>query len=75
MEESDGERIIWGKKFEMIRCDVCGKHYMTKEQYDYICKKTGYDGQPLCVANKVCESCSQTAIAKKWVGNLKYVYD
>jgi len=69
VEEYDGTRTIWGKKFEMIRCSVCGRHYMPKEQYDYICEKTGYDGQP------VCENCSQTAIAKKWVGNEKYVYN
>ena len=68
MEENDGERIIWGKKFEMIRCSVCGKHFMPKEQYDFICKKTGQTGQP------VCENCSRTAIAKKWMGNAKYVY-
>jgi NADH dehydrogenase/NADH:ubiquinone oxidoreductase subunit G len=72
VEEYDGVRIIWGKKFEMIRCAVCGKHYMPKEQYDYICKKTGSGGQP---GQPVCESCSRTAIAKKWMGNIKYVYD
>ncbi|MDR1803057.1 MAG: (2Fe-2S)-binding protein [Treponema sp.] len=75
VEENDGERIIWGKKFEMIRCAVCGRHYMTKEQYDYIRKKTGADGQPICNTNSVCESCSRTTIAKKWVENTKYVYD
>jgi len=69
VEEYDGTRIIWGKKFEMIRCSVCGRHYMPKEQYDYICKKTGSGDQP------VCENCSQTAIAKKWVGNTKYAYN
>ena len=68
MEENDGERIIWDKKFEMIRCSVCGKHFMTKEQFEFIRKKTGQTGQP------VCESCSRTAIAKKWMGNAKYVY-
>ena len=69
VEENDGMRIIWGKKFEMIRCAVCGRHYMPKEQYDYIRKKTDDDGQP------VCEICSRTAIAKKWMGNTKYVYN
>jgi NADH dehydrogenase/NADH:ubiquinone oxidoreductase subunit G len=61
VEENYGERIIWGKKFEMIRCSVCGRHYMPKEQYEYIRKKTGSGGQP------VCESCGRTAIAKKWI--------
>jgi NADH dehydrogenase/NADH:ubiquinone oxidoreductase subunit G len=69
VEEYDGARIIWGKKFEMIRCVVCGKPYMPKEQFDYICRKTGSDRQP------VCDNCSRTAIAKKWMGNTKYAYN
>ena len=72
VEEYDGERIIWGKKFEMIRCAVCGKHYMPKEQYDYIRKKTGPDKHP---GRPLCDSCSRTAIAEKWMGNAKYVFD
>jgi len=68
VEEYEGLRIIWGKKFDIIRCSVCGKYYMPKEQYDYICKKTG-SGEPIC------ESCSRTAIAKKWKGNVKYAFD
>jgi NADH dehydrogenase/NADH:ubiquinone oxidoreductase subunit G len=73
VEENDGERIIWGKKFELIRCSVCGKHYMPKEQYDYIRKKTGSGAK--FAEQPVCESCSRTAIAKKWKENRKYVYD
>jgi NADH dehydrogenase/NADH:ubiquinone oxidoreductase subunit G len=69
VEENGDERIIWGKKFEMIRCAVCGRPYVTKEQYDYICKKTGSKNQP------VCESCNRTAIAKKWMGNTRYLLD
>jgi NADH dehydrogenase/NADH:ubiquinone oxidoreductase subunit G len=69
VEEYDGARVIWNKKFEMTRCAVCGRHYMPKEQFDYICKKTASIEQP------VCESCSRTAIAKKWKGNAKYAYD
>jgi len=69
MEENNGVRIIWGKEFEMLRCSVCGRHFMTKEQFEYIRKKTGYDGEPLC------ETCSRTAIAKKLAENTRYVYN
>jgi len=72
VEEYDGERVIWDKKFEMIRCAVCGKHYMPKEQYDYIRKKAGPGKQP---ERPVCDSCGRTAIAEKWMGNAKYVFD
>jgi NADH dehydrogenase/NADH:ubiquinone oxidoreductase subunit G len=68
MEEYGGVRIIWGKEFEMIRCDVCGERFMTKEQYAYINQKTGSERQ-------VCGACSRTAIAEKWMDNAKYVYD
>ena len=71
-EEYDGERTIWGKKFEMIRCSVCGKHYMPKEQYEYIRKKAGPGKQK---EQPVCDSCNRKAIAKKWKGNEKYAYN
>ena len=68
MEETGGSRTIWGKEFEMIRCDVCGRFFMTKEQYDFISKKTGAE-------RPVCDACGRKAVAEKWVENRKYVYD
>jgi NADH dehydrogenase/NADH:ubiquinone oxidoreductase subunit G len=59
LEEECGVRKIWGKEFELIRCDVCGKYYMTKEEYDYISNKCEASGPP------VCKSCKQIEIARK----------
>jgi NADH dehydrogenase/NADH:ubiquinone oxidoreductase subunit G len=59
MEESCGVRKIWGKEFELLKCNVCGKHFMTKEEYDYINKKSDIADQP------VCKSCKQIEIARK----------
>jgi NADH dehydrogenase/NADH:ubiquinone oxidoreductase subunit G len=70
-EETGGVRIIWDKKFEMIRCAVCGRYFMTKEQYTYISKESKKTG----AERPVCDACSRTAIAEKWMGNTKYVYD
>ena len=59
IEEGYGTRKIWGKEFKLIRCSICGKYFMTKEQYDYISKKCDSTEQP------VCKSCKQIEVAKK----------
>ncbi len=61
VEESYGTRKIWGKEFELIRCSVCGKYFMTKEQFEYINKKCGLEETP------VCKSCKQKKTAKKMI--------
>lgn len=63
MEEGHGVRKIWGKEFELIRCGVCGRHFMTKEEYDYLGKKCDSDGPS--AGPPICENCRQTGIAKK----------
>lgn len=59
LEEEYGVRKIWGKEFEMLKCSVCGKYFMTKEQYDYINEKCDVFDE------LVCKSCKQNAIARK----------
>ncbi|HWQ77600.1 MAG TPA: 2Fe-2S iron-sulfur cluster-binding protein [Anaerovoracaceae bacterium] len=59
MQEGYGVRKIWGKEFELIRCDVCGRQFMAKEQYEYLSKKCDSVEAP------VCESCKQAGVARK----------
>lgn len=59
MEEGHGVRKIWGKEFELLRCSVCGKYFMTKEEYAYISQKSDPPEQP------VCKSCKQVDVARK----------
>jgi bidirectional [NiFe] hydrogenase diaphorase subunit len=59
IEEGYGIRKIWDKEFELLKCSVCGKYFMTREQYDYINKKCDLPEPP------VCKSCKQIEIAKK----------
>jgi NADH dehydrogenase/NADH:ubiquinone oxidoreductase subunit G len=41
MESTDGERIIWGRKFKMKTCAVCGRYFAPEDQLKFISEKTG----------------------------------
>ena len=38
MTEKNGVREIWGKKFELEKCSVCGEYFAPKFQLDYLAK-------------------------------------
>jgi len=38
MKEKGGVREIWGKKFDMERCSVCGEYFAPKYQLEYLAK-------------------------------------
>lgn len=59
MEEGYGIRKIWGKEFELLRCSVCGKYFITKEEYAYIGEKGDLSEPP------VCKHCKQIEVARK----------
>ena len=61
IEEEYGIRRIWGKEFELLRCSICGKYFITKEEFDHINKECDSQEQP------VCKSCKQIKIAKQMV--------
>jgi NADH dehydrogenase/NADH:ubiquinone oxidoreductase subunit G len=39
--ESGGRRFIWGREFELVRCDVCGEPFATREQLQWAGQETG----------------------------------
>ncbi|KUO69928.1 MAG: hypothetical protein APF77_17435 [Clostridia bacterium BRH_c25] len=41
MEDCNGTRTIWGKTFELLSCERCGKNYATKEYIEFMEKKLG----------------------------------
>jgi NADH dehydrogenase/NADH:ubiquinone oxidoreductase subunit G len=41
MKDEGDIRKIWGKRFTMIKCSVCGKPYIPEAQVDWIVKTTG----------------------------------
>jgi NADH dehydrogenase/NADH:ubiquinone oxidoreductase 75 kD subunit (chain G) len=61
LEEGFGVRKIWNKEFNLMKCSICGKYFMTREQYDYINTKFDRKDEP------VCKSCKQKEIAKKMI--------
>ncbi|MCG8483780.1 MAG: 2Fe-2S iron-sulfur cluster-binding protein [Clostridia bacterium] len=59
--EETSKRKIWGKEFEMLECEVCGKHYVTKEQHDFMNKKLGEEQE------LVCKACKQKKFAEAMI--------
>jgi bidirectional [NiFe] hydrogenase diaphorase subunit len=49
--ETGDERTIWGKSFTMVACNKCGRYFATKDQLEFINKKTGVpmDNLSTCV--------------------------
>ena len=43
MKDEGDIRKIWGKRFAMVKCSVCGKPYIPDAQVDWIVKTTGKD--------------------------------
>lgn len=66
MNQENGVRTIWDKKFELVKCDKCGKYFATTEEIAYITKKIGND-----MDMTLCESCKQKENAVKFKDALK----
>ncbi|HYE81863.1 MAG TPA: 2Fe-2S iron-sulfur cluster-binding protein [Clostridia bacterium] len=60
-EESSGIRTIWGKNFELIKCEGCGKYYASREYIEFIEKKLGEKLEGL-----YCEKCKKAMNAEKF---------
>lgn len=59
IKEKDGKRYIWGKTFELIKCENCGKYFTTKEYSEYVSKKTGD-------SKLICDKCRKKAKAEEF---------
>lgn len=60
IHEEQNKRTIWNKKFELVSCQRCGKHFATKEQIQYIHTKLGSTDDEM-----LCEKCKRTTIFNK----------
>ena len=60
--DKDGQREIWGKKFELLKCDCCGEYFTTKEHMEFAYEKAGVD---LNLDKVVCPDCKRKYSAKK----------
>jgi ferredoxin len=48
--EENGARAIWGKTFNLVRCELCGKPFATGEELDFCAKRDASE-------TTVCENC------------------
>jgi NADH dehydrogenase/NADH:ubiquinone oxidoreductase subunit G len=63
MVDSEGERTIWGKTFNLVRCKDCGEYFTTPEALDHIRKKLGEKGD--IEELQLCEHCKAKRTAEK----------
>lgn len=59
-EEKNGQRKIWGKSFDMLRCETCGQPFMTSEERDLLVAQRPMD-QSYYVE---CESCKRQRVGQ-----------
>jgi len=64
--ETNGQRTIWGKTFDLLRCQECGEYFSTPEALDHIRRKLGEIKGNLDEL-QLCEYCK----AKKTAARLK----
>jgi len=50
-----GQRVIWGRKFELLCCASCGTDFATEEEYIWAQKKTGQETGSL--GGVICDAC------------------
>lgn len=61
MEDRDGIRTIWGKAFELLKCERCGQHFAPKEYLELMEKKLGEK-----YGDVYCSSCRKAIHAEKF---------
>ncbi|MDY0062507.1 MAG: 2Fe-2S iron-sulfur cluster-binding protein [Myxococcota bacterium] len=69
MVETATSREIWGRVFELVPCEVCGKRHLTREQITFFSARTGLDGSYF----RTCDDCSRKETvarlaAQVWAG-------
>lgn len=65
MTDKNGIRIIWNKKFELVKCSLCGKVYTTEEALHFIESKLGTEEE------RICDSCRKKIISEKFKESFK----
>ena len=58
IKETADVRTIWGKEFELVKCEECGKVIGTKEELELAAKKSGE------AVRTVCDDCKKKNVAK-----------
>jgi bidirectional [NiFe] hydrogenase diaphorase subunit len=59
--EGNGKRVIWGKEFELLKCEACGEHYASEEQVEYAAHRIGET-----IEQHICDKCKKKLNAEKF---------
>jgi NADH dehydrogenase/NADH:ubiquinone oxidoreductase subunit G len=62
--DTDGQRTIWGKSFDLFACRSCGRQTITKEFADYLIAKRNIPPAYF----ETCDACKRTDLAQKMGG-------
>jgi NADH dehydrogenase/NADH:ubiquinone oxidoreductase subunit G len=62
MEDTDNTRKIWGREFELVKCEACGMPLITKEYLRYAVEKSGLEESYYTT----CAPCKQKALAERF---------
>lgn len=58
VKENKNSRVIWNREFELLQCSICGKPFITREEFNYINKKLGLENDTV-----ICEGCKRKVSA------------
>jgi len=61
MTETENQRVIWNKTFELVKCERCGKTVGTADQLRYMENKLGQNK----AETSLCERCREKVLAEK----------
>ena len=61
IEDKNGIRTIWGKSFEMLRCEKCGQYFAPKEYIEFMERKLGEKQE-----EKYCSGCRKVIHSEKF---------
>ena len=68
MQDKNGVRTIWNRKFELIRCSACGKTHITREHAEYLCEHQDLPPEYF----ETCDQCKRLENADRFAAIVKW---
>jgi NADH dehydrogenase/NADH:ubiquinone oxidoreductase subunit G len=69
LRNEDGQRFIWNRTFNLVKCSVCGKHYATEDELKLTNNRLGLEDE-----EHICEYCKKKSMASKFKESFKNIY-
>lgn len=68
VQETPTTRRIWGREFELVTCQSCGKAFLTREQVDHLVKTRDFDPAYF----EKCDACRREEISRTFAGIVQW---